>query len=240
MAFTFIACASGSNDAAATTLDTATSLNVAVGDLLICWCANESGSTTRAVAKSTGSPANTFTFDAGDTVNHTDAVLSAAFGYVLSAAADATATFRLTTTSKDFRRLLVMQFRPDAGATVTKDTSNHSATNAGGFTANSGVITTTGTDEVVVGSMAEDDGSDITNEQINTVASTEPVGSPVPGPGGAAVNYRILTATFAGGAMTGDKSSGGNYISGIIAFKSAGAPPVVSNFVPRAGMRIWG
>lgn len=220
MSFSFIKAVSNSNDAAGTTLDTSASLNVAVGDLLVAWCTNESGSTTRSIAKNSGSPANNFSFDAGDAINHTDGALSGQFGYLLSAAADATATFRLTTTSKDIRRVIIAQYRPDAGATVTKDKSANSATNASGISAVSGNVTTTGTDEVAVGGYGQDSGATLSSMAINAIAATEPTGSPIPAGAGSHLWYRLLLATFAGGNASGTQSSGGNYVMGIISFKS--------------------
>lgn len=122
MGLTFIASASGTNDASGATLDCSASLNVVAGDLLVCWVCNETGASTYSVGSVSGSPPNTFTFDAGDAIANS---VFGQMGYLLTAAADAAATFRCTWgTARDFRRLIVMQFRPVLGSSVVKDTSN--------------------------------------------------------------------------------------------------------------------
>jgi len=119
-----------------------------------------------------------------------------------------------------FRTVIVLQFRPAAGETVTKDDSSIALGNS--TTINSGTITTTGTDEVAVGFSGEYQVNSTTAEQINGVAATEPAGSPQ---GEAAGWYRILTATFAGGAATATMDTN-NWLGAVIAFKSdTGGPP---------------
>lgn len=216
MAFTFIALVTGTANGAGTTLDASSALNVAASDLLIAWCKSEA-STSYAVAKNAGSPANTFTFDVGDFVS--SGGVADSFGYVLSAAADATATFRVTTSSSSFRRFFVLQYRPDAGETVTKDTSNVGT--GAGTAAASGVITTTGTDEVVVGGTGLGTGTDGSSQLINAVAATEPAGAPLSVD--TDVWYRILTATFAGGTASVTLAQSVAWICNVIAFKSVAA-----------------
>jgi hypothetical protein len=220
MGFSYIGGSSNTNDAAGTTLDCAASLNVAAGDLLVCFVCNETGSSVYSVASVSGAPANAFTFDAGDAIANS---VFGQMGYLLSAAADAAATFRCTwTTSRDFRRFFVMQFRPDAGATVTKDTSSDGT--GIGATANSGNITTTGTDEVACGASDLFSTGATSNEQINGVAAGGVLRQVA-----AAMWYRVLTATFAGGAAVSTEGASDSWICGVIAFKSE----------PGAGPRKW-
>jgi hypothetical protein len=221
VAFTFIASAGGTNDASGTTLDCSGSLNVADGDVLVAWCKYEgAGAATMAVAKSTGSPANTFTFNATDRKDHSNNDLSGGFGYLLSAAADATATFRLTLgAARVYRRLIVMQFRPDAGETVTRDTGNSAQGSA--TTVASGAITTTGTDEIVCGGYGEYLAATTTSELVNAGAAIEPAASPQ----GSYTScwYRILTATFVAGQATASFVGGGEWVCAAIALKSEAA-----------------
>jgi len=224
MAWSLIASAENDADAAGTTLDTLSSLNVAAGDLLVAWCKYEGANGTFAVAKDSGSPANTFTFDAGDEVNNGNGDLNASFGYVLSAAADATATFRFTTESRSFRGVIIYQFRPDAGETVTKDASNVGS----GFgigTVASGTIDTSGTDEVVFGGYAQYTGQTLSNREINNVAAD---GFEDNGSTDHSVWYRILSATFSGGTAEVTQDVTQAWICNVIAFKSeaaSGQPP---------------
>src|SRR5262245_35366012 len=124
MAFTFIAAAMGANDTTSVlTLDTTSTLNVAAGDLLVTWIKHEGASTTIASAEAGGG--NSHTFDAGDKVDHSNGDLSSAFGYKISATANAAYTGRATLgATRPFFSIIVFQFRPDASETVTKDTSN--------------------------------------------------------------------------------------------------------------------
>ncbi len=219
MAFTFIAWASNASDGtSATTIDTATALNVAAGDLLATWVKHEGAPTTIAVADTGGG--NSHTFDAGDKVNHSNTDLSATFGYVLSATADASFTGRATFgAAKPFRSIIVAQFRPDAGETVSKDTS---ATGQGNGTAvQSGTYTTSGTDEVTMGGYGEYVAATSSNHQINGVAADGVRKTDVThGNNFTAAWYRILNATFAAGRSTCTAGSSGDWIGCGIAFKS--------------------
>lgn len=210
MATTFIAAAGGNAAGAGTTLDCSGSLNVAAGDALVAWVCNETGTSTYAVAKSAGSPANSFTFDAGDAIANN---VFGSLGYLLNASADATATFRATWgTSRDIRRIIVMQFRPTAGSTVTKDTS---AKGTGlGTASSSGNITTTGTDEIVCGGSDLFNSGATTLEKINAVAADG-----VSRQSAASIWYRILTGTFAAAPAICTQAISDSWICGVIALK---------------------
>lgn len=215
MAATFIA-AVGNNSASASTLDASASLNVAAGDLLVAWVKHEGTATTNAIAKDSGTPTNAFTFDAGDEIEHTNGDLNGWFGYKLSAEADSSFTPRLTLgASRGYVAFIVLQFRPDSGETFTKDASN---TNEGAnSTVASGTITTTGTDEVVIGAYGPYTSTTTEGEQIGGSAATEPTGSPQDN---ASVWYRILTATMTNGEATSSNGPAAAWVSAIISFKS--------------------
>jgi hypothetical protein len=218
MGFSFIALVSGLDDGSGTTLDASASLNVAAGDVLVAYGKHEGSTTSISVAKDTGSPANTHTFDAGDYISHGNGDMHASFGYLLSASADATATFRMTLgAARAWRRFFVAQFRPDSGDTCTKDAANEGTGSSSAF--NSGNISTTGDDEIVVGAGATYTGDTSANELINGVSATEPTGSPIgAGSAGLFLFYRILSATFTNGAATADSLN--EWIGSIIAIKA--------------------
>lgn len=228
MAFTFINAVGGEEHLVAPVaqVDATASLNIQAGDLLIAWCRYNGGSIpVFTVQKTSGSPANTLQFDAADQENGGGGQLSGAFGYVLAAAADATCTLRCTATGNPDRlAFIALQFRPDGGETVSRDTGNN-----GQGTSNipaSGNITTTGTDEVVLGGYGDFGNFNTSTEIIDAVAATEPAASPQDF---TSVWYRILTATFTNGQAAAQVASAVDWVCGIIAFKSVtvggGAPP---------------
>ncbi len=227
MAFTFIAWASNASDStSATTIDTTTALNVAAGDLLITWAKHEGAPTTVAIADSVSG--NSHTLDAGDKVNHTNGDLSATFGYVLSATADASFTGRATFgAARPFRSIIVAQFRPDSGETVTKDTS---ATGQGNGTAvQSGTYTTSGTDVVAMGGYGEYVAATSSSHQINGVAADAVRKTDVThGNNFTAAWYRILSSTFTNGRSTCTAGSSGDWIGNGIAFKSVASGTTVT------------
>ena len=225
MAFTFVAAVGNFAAGAGTTLDATASLNVADGDVLVAWAKHEGTNGTFAVAKTTGG--NDFTFDAGDEMNHSNNDLNGSMGYLLSASADATFTPRLTTESKAFRALHVLQFRPNASETVTKDGSNKAQGNISGVS--SGNITTTGTDGIAIGGFASYSSSVTETEEINGVSATS-----VADQDNCTAWYRIVTAGFTG-AATASTGGGIEWICAAIAFKSeAGVvwPPPGSDNAP--------
>lgn len=214
MSFTFIASAEAEVDTAGTTLAASSSLNVATGDLFVAWCKHESTNGTFAVSDG-GS--NTFTFDAGDEINHSNADLNGSFGYRLSGVANATATFTLTTASKPFRRLLVWQFRPDSGDTVARATG---ATGQGtSTTPTSGVISPSGTDLAVLGGYGEYSVGAVSVQRINLVDAT---GIQFAGASLTCSWYRILTSGFSNGTAACVIPSAA-WVCNVIAFSATAA-----------------
>ena len=220
MIFEFVALATGTV-ASGTTVDCSTSLNVKAGDLLVGWGHYNSAKTTAAIAKDSGSPANTFTFDAADENDHGSDPNHGAIGYLLSAAADATAIFRLTLgVSSSFLSIFVYQFRPTPGITVSKDTSNKG--NGTGTALTSGNITLARVDDVCVACFGEASTAieSTTVELIGEVPITERAGSP--NSNFTAVWDRIADTAFTGQAAATLGTSNA-WILSIIAFK--GTPP---------------
>lgn len=234
MAWTFIASAENINDASGTTLDCSSSLNVAAGDLLIAWAKHEGANGTFAMASVSGSPANAFTFDAADEENHSNTDLNGSFGYLLSAAADATATFRLTLgAARAFRGVIVWQFRPDSGKAVTKVAA---AEGQGNSTApQSGTISPTSADLVVVGGYAQYTNVTLSNRSINSVAADafqDAVASDM------SSWYRTLTTGFTNGRASVTQDVADDWICNVIAFDAAGSPTIAPSYKAFPNMRM--
>jgi hypothetical protein len=199
MGFQYIGTVSGAENASTdvTTIDCSSSLNVQAGDLLVAicgWLTHTFVSTLPSVQlqKTTGSPANAFTFDAADKCNgNASADLHSAIGYVLSASADASATFRLTlgAGSWNWLEILILQFRPtfgNVGGVVAKDTSIFTGGVPWGAMA-SGNLTTLGVNELGLAFMYTDTAIDQSIPQVTN--------------GG--INGRLLPVTLSTGAGTG-------------------------------------
>ena len=217
MAFTFIASAGNNDDSSGTLLSTTATLNLSAGDVVVVWHKWEGADTTVSCAKDAGSPANTNSL--GSKINHSNGDLNGQFTYLLSASADGSAVFRQTlSASRPYRRILALQFRPDASETVSLDVQN---TGQGSDLApTSGSITTTGTDEIVIGGYGEYSANTTTSEAIGGTAATEPAASPQ---GFSSVWYRILSSTMSSGTATASIGSTAGWICNIIAIKSVAA-----------------
>ena len=201
MTWTVIASAEADASGAGTTLDAVASLALLDGDALVCIAKHEgTPSGTFTLQKDTGSPANAFTFDNFDRVNHTNNDLSGWMGYVLNCAADPTATFRFTTDSKTFRGFVIYQCRATAGATIYKDGSNKGQ--GTGAAAASGTINAAGT-SIVFGCYCQFANQNLSAREINNVAADAFQDA---GTTDLSLWYRILSAGFTAGAadVTGD------------------------------------
>ncbi len=220
MAATLIASIRKDNVASATTLDQTTTLNIAAGDLLVAWVKYEGGAaTTVAVASVSGSPANAFTVNAGDTVAHGNNDLHTAFGYVLNASADASCTLRLTLgAARVYRALQVYQFRPDGGETWTRNAGAIAASSSNSTAPSSGNFSPTGSDLVVVGGYGDYSGSTFSVPLINSVAAD---GQLTGEQTLTASWYRILTTGFTNGTASCTLSGSAAWTCGGIAFASA-------------------
>lgn len=220
MGFTYIASVNGLSSGSTTTVDCSATLNIAAGDLLVAWLKFNSDDTTIAIADTSGNNTMTIT-------THEDSGVGnwiTCFGYRLIGEADATATIRATLgAARLWKRIVVFQFRPDSGDTVSLDTGP-SYDDGNGALAQSGNITTTGTDEVVVGG-GEADSTTITDAKINEVADDGQEDS-----GSHSAWYRILTGTFSNGHAQGVVDNE-DWVCNIIAFKSVAA---ASSWTPRA------
>lgn len=217
-AFTFVASASGSADSSSTTISTSTTLDIAAGDLLIANITYEDddAATTVSVVDD-GAGANTFTFDAGDEFHFpTTFTINMHPGYRLSATAHTGATFTATLSqSRPFKRLVVMQYRPGSGETVTKDVSGTRENSGSGSSITTGSFSTTGTDGVACGVMGIYTSGTHSSSTIGGVAADNSKQE-----SGNFVWCRILTAglTTQTGSTTYTGSS--DWVASVLAFKS--------------------
>ena len=217
--WTQIALAAGYDAVSGTTNNTSTSLNVAVGDLLIAhtgWQGAVSGDVVT-VDQSDGT--DTFTTPAAAKgVQASD--IGTALSYLIVGGADATFTPRFTLSAAGTRRgIAVYQFRPDASETVSADGANVGL--GLGTALATGTITTTGTDEVVVGGGGHDNGSLLTVEQIGGVNADG--SSDYDADGFYGIWYRILTATMTNGTADATAAASDNWAISVHAFKSEAA-----------------
>lgn len=228
MAFIFIASAVADSDSSpGTSLACSSPLDVAAGDLLVATLAWEDG-TGGTLGVSDGA-SNIFTPTAEA---NGDAKSYKAFAYKLAATANAAATFTFTnSTSAPYRQVTVLQFRPDAGETVSLDpaASNPAmATAASGSAPVSGNITTEGTDTIAVGTTKMYAAQDFSSAQIGDAAA---VGAGADGDGYNFSWYTILTATMVAGHAQVTGSTGSSWVCGIMAFKSVAAAPAITGTV---------
>ncbi len=145
MGFTFIASSAAYNTGGATTIDTDETFDIVAGDLLVAIGSDVTADTTIAIADEDGG--NSFTMLTKRTLTAT----YSAVGYKIAATEATGKVIRVTYgVSAEFRNVVVMQFRPDGGDTVSFEEGDNPAT---GFSTNptSNAITTTGTDDLVIG-----------------------------------------------------------------------------------------
>lgn len=213
MALTYVAVVSAA--LSGTPGDMASSLNVAAGDLLIAlWgCYNDPGAVS--IADTDGST-NSFTM----LTTANSGALYTGIGYVLSATADATATFRLTFgTSRGYTGFIVYQFRPDAGETVSLDTSGASAAGSS-TTPQSANFTTTGDDEVAVATLYLSNGKTWNdNREIGDVACDGYTDPRIEHHGW----YKIFAATQSGIHAQANMGASDTWLIDVASFKSAAA-----------------
>jgi len=220
MALSFVASATGSNNAnGVTTVTAGSALNLQAGDTLFAVVEAEGAdnSETLTLQKDSGTPTNAFTFDANKRGLNPGTCLLA-MGYLESVAADATATFKLTLgTARDFPRIIILQFRGG----MALDTNAFSISSGSSTAANSGNFNTTVANSIACGAYANDSGSAATAEQINGIAADGSVDADL---NTAGAWYRILSSTFTNGAAS---ATCGNisWACGGLSFKEvAGAP----------------
>lgn len=200
----------------ATATATVTLPSVTAGRLIGVFLKYEGASTTSTLSDGLGS-----TVVPKTQISHANGDMHGRWFYILaSVGSGSTVTFTVTFgASRPYWRVHVYEFSYSGTASLDVEPSGGGAT--GTSTAvNSGNMTTTGTDEVVLAGYGEYSAETFSNPLVNAVAAS---GSIINSPAGsfAASWYRILTATFAGGAATGTISDAREWVCVAIAIKVA-------------------
>jgi hypothetical protein len=199
-------------------IDCSSSLNVVAGDRLVAWVAFEDNNFTVSSVGAKSGNVNTMTVRA---TNNSASRIYGAMAYKIAADQNATATFRGTLSDSltwANCRIVVMQFRPDAGDTVAVDDLDDAPGTGSSSTALSGTIDTTGNDEVVIGASSSWDAGAPTSEKIGGTNADGAVD--ITGGDSGGMWYRILTeaaSTIAAQATVPNT----NWVCNIISFKSA-------------------
>lgn len=153
MSISWIATVTGSAGVSGNDIDCTATITVSAGDILFCCVSWEDGASNPSVYDTEGVPVNTFTMTS--TSNSVGTYL--AMGHVLVANSHPdgmTYRFHLDT-ARAYRGIILMQFRPDGGETVTLDAGPSSDTGSGTSAMVSGNINTGGeSDNVLVGGAA--------------------------------------------------------------------------------------
>jgi hypothetical protein len=152
MSWDFVASASGQEtDSGENVWGTSTSLDLNDGDLVVAWVKWDGTTTSCSVTDGTNS------LDM-ESVTEANGDCCGVFGYKINCSNNDSSTFEATVTARAWKALLVMQFRPDDGETVTLDQSSTAATGYG-TAPSSNNIDPEGTDIVVVAAVAHDGGN---------------------------------------------------------------------------------
>jgi hypothetical protein len=223
MGWSFIAWSGGGTNTDGTTLDATTTLNISVGDLLIGACRWEGADTTESIAENDGDNA----FEMFSTVNGGNDDFWLGKGRKTVVNANATATLRFTlSVSRSWREFIVLQFRPDAGDTVTHDAGPNGATGTS-LSPQSGTVSTTGDDTIIVGMYVGYYTNSSSNEQIGGSAADGAIDPSWPPdyPNWTKMWYKIYTSTQTdvAGSATKSDASGDEWVCDILAFKSVAA-----------------
>jgi len=215
MAWAYVASAFADTAADGTTLDCTSSLNIEDGDIIVGF-ASFGGSDTTISIEATSGAVNAFTISS----HVTTAAVFGAIGRKIEAVANATSTFRLTLgASRTYRSIFVMQYRPDAGETVTLEAGPAPGTGTGTL-ATSGAISPSGDDLMVVAGFRQYDQISSTY----TIAGGAATGSVSDGIFGA-LWYKAFTSSQVGITATAALDNQ-QWIIDILAFKSVAAAGV--------------
>lgn len=209
-AFAFGESQTGTDDGADDSLAMAAQ-NLASGSLNVA-CVKWEGSTN--LNSITDTASNTYTLLTQQ--NHSGGEPRTRCGYVLSATGNASnvVTFNFSAASTVFRRGAVYEFTYTGTASFDVEVGSTEAD--ADTTPSSNTLTTTGTDEVCLAVQADYSGQTFSNHTINGVADD---GTPVD-LSDMAMWYRILTATFTGGASSLDRAVGARWVQRMQCFKA--------------------
>ncbi len=186
--FAYVASATGYNAGSGTALSTSSTLNLLADDVIVGWATWADGDST--ISSFNDGASNSLTMES---VHSYGTLVYGCIGIKVAVSANATATFTVTLgTARAYRGIMVMQFRPDAGDTVSKD-SSATGSGTGGVSFLSGNIDTAGTDEVVVGASSFYNTQAEFTSKIGDVAADGTVSITY-----SSMWYRILTSTASG------------------------------------------
>jgi hypothetical protein len=214
MSLAYVASTTARATGSGTTLDTASSLNVQAGDLLIGVSVFFGSSTTVGMADTDGTT-NVLTmlsvYNSGN--------MNICLGYKLVAESDAAAIFRMTLgANKTYRDIWIYQFRPDSGDTLSLDTEGYSATGTG-TAVQSGDFNTSGTDEIVIAGTYLNGGKSFSNQIIADAAADGNLIGSTDGD----TWYKLFTSGQTGIHAQETLSGSDSWIVAIAAFKSTAA-----------------
>jgi pimeloyl-ACP methyl ester carboxylesterase len=208
MSWTYVASASGNAG------DTSSTLHLEIGDVLVVGVSWGGASST--VAAATTAPADSFTMLATSNYSTRD---YHALGYVVIGTADAAATIRATMgTSVGNVWINVMQFRPDAGDTISLVAGPSAGSAGSGSSVQSGNISPAGADLLAFAGAHNAAGVTFANEQIGDSAAAGYIRNQRSG-----AWYQLYTSNqtnIHGQATFGDNDS---WVCDILALESAAA-----------------
>jgi hypothetical protein len=208
--FVFSANATGTNDSGIASV----TMTVPAGGLVVLWHKWEGSGSISSISDGTSS------LSSGTKKDHANGDMHGQFWYLLVGNSGSKTFTPTGSGSVSFGRCRAACFT--YGGTASLDVQNQGT---GTSTAlNSGNITTTGTLEVVLGGYAEYSGEFVDtgdgSPKINAVTAT---GIPTTAPSADPTTwawYRILTATFAGGASTATLTGSREWVGNVISFKT--------------------
>lgn len=211
MAFTYVGTTSGSFNASAATMDLA--YTATAGSLLVAWAKWEGANgATLGVARNDASEA----WQVGTVTDHSNNDLHAGFAYLLSCSGGA-ATYRMTlSAARAYRSFMIFEYSYSGTASLDQVNGGTGSSTS----PSSGNITTTGTDELVVGGYGEYTTTTSSNHQINGTAADGALTT-----GGSTANLKtamwrkVFTSTFTGAATCTSGNSA--WICRVISFKTA-------------------
>ncbi len=184
--------------------DTVSLTGVSAGSLIVVWVKWE-GPTSGSITVSDG----TSNLTVGTLVEHSNGDLQGQFAYLLSAnSGDKTYTVTFPTGAV-YKRIRIAEY--SYSGTISLDAQNIGS--GSGLTPTSGNITTTGTDEIVLGGYGEYTNTAPSAPLINGVAATF-----ITGGVNAKMWYGLVNATFTGNASVTINISSA-WIANVIAFK---------------------
>jgi hypothetical protein len=208
-----------SNAATEDTDDTAVTVQlttVTAGNLIVLWIKFEGDANNNATCSASD---GTSSFTARP-VNHNDGVddLHGCFLYLLASVASGTVTYTVTISeSVPFKVVHAREY--SYTGTLSFDVADETAEGATSpaTVGPSGAITTTGTDEVVIGGIAFYQSTGIDTSTIGGVAAANEVGTGTSG----FTSHRILTATMTSGTFVANVGADNDWVASIISFKAA-------------------